>query len=144
MPSAYFVENCPLLEELLERHFEHMRGLLLQSPHVLAKVDALVLGGGYGRGEGGVVRSGDGVTPDALFNDLDYFLFTKEPDDPELRAKVHELEAGGRDILGIDVDIKCLALEDMGDPSESMMFHDLVAGHRVVQGPADFLRERFP
>lgn len=143
MTSAYFVDDCTVLEELLERHFEHMRTLLRQSPHVLAKVEALVLGGGYGRGEGGVLRSGDGTASDALFNDLDYFLFTNHADDAGLRAKVHELEVGGRDILGIDVDIKCLSAEDMGDPSESMMFYDLVAGHHVVLGAEDYLRARF-
>ena len=39
----------------------------------LSKLSALVLGGGYGRGEGGVFRH-DGI--EELYNDLDLFVFT--------------------------------------------------------------------
>ena len=103
-----------------------------------------MLGGGYGRGEGGVLRGRGPDSPASLFNDLDYFLFTAHPGHPEVAEAVHAMEAAGQDTLGIDVDIKCLAPADMGDPSASMMFSDLVAGHRVIHGPADYLRARFP
>jgi hypothetical protein len=144
MKPVYFLDACPELEELLERHFEHMRALLKQSPGVFDKIDALVLGGGYGRGEGGIVHGEEGSSKVALFNDLDYFLFTAHPNDPLIAEAIHALEAAGRDVLGIDVDIKCLALDEMGDPSESMMFSDLIAGHHIVYGPEDYLRSRFP
>jgi len=144
MRLEYFVNECPELEELLERHFEHLRALLRQRPRALEKVDALVLGGGYGRGEGGVLAGPAPDAPPELFNDLDYFLFTSHAGHPEVAQAVHAMEAAGKDTLGIDVDIKCLAPADMGDPSASMMFSDLVAGHRVIHGPADYLRARFP
>ena len=38
----------------------------------LPKLSAVVLGGGYGRGEGGVLRTEHG---DHLYNDLDFFVF---------------------------------------------------------------------
>ncbi len=144
MKPAYFLEENPKLEELLERHFEHMRALLRQRPGVTEKVDALILGGGYGRGEGSLLRGEDGNPEVSLYNDLDYFLFTSHPNASGIAAAVNDMETAGRDILGIDVDIKCLAPSDLGDPSESMMFSDLIAGHHVVYGAADYLRSRFP
>ena len=81
-----------------------LRSRIEADPSVAAKVEAVVLGGGYGRGEGGVLVNADGS--EELFNDLDYFLFATDPDDAALLAVVHGIERDGTEELGIDVDVK--------------------------------------
>ncbi|WP_309383897.1 hypothetical protein [Cerasicoccus frondis] len=99
-------------------------------------VEALILGGGYGRGEGGVDLTS--VEP-GLYNDLDYFLFSPTPDDPELLSTVREYERVESEALGIDVEVTCLAPSKLEGAERSMMFFDLVMGHCVVVGPEDYL-----
>lgn len=116
----------------LERHFERVR----QSLAAGGWRGTLVLGGGYGRGEGGVMAGPQGV---GFSNDLDYFLFDDVPDDSRLVAWCRQVEREESEELGIDVEIKCLRADSLGDPSRSMMFADLVAGHVVVAGDGGFL-----
>ena len=49
----------------------------------LPKLAEVVLGGGYGRGEGGVWHTPQG---DRLYNDLDFFVFSDHASKPERRA----------------------------------------------------------
>ena len=122
------------LECKLNAHFErtreHFSRLKAKAP------EAIVLGGGYGRGEGGVTE--DSAGQPCFFNDLDYFIFTDSPDDQELVAAVHEWEQAESLKMGIDVEGKCLPKSDLRQTKESMMFYDLVAGHIIVYGPEDF------
>lgn len=128
----------PLHSELdaqLKEHFA--RTVSYFSNGEAIRPDAVVLGGGYGRGEGGVVIR-DGCAP-AFFNDLDYFIFTDSPDDIELNAKVRAWEANESKLLGIDVEGKCLPPAQLGQAGTVMMFFDLVSAHNVVMGEADYL-----
>jgi hypothetical protein len=131
-------ERIPLpakLESELDAHFErtrsHFATLKTKAP------EAIVLGGGYGRGEGGVTK--DSAGEPCFFNDLDYFLFTESPNDEELVVAVHEWEKAESARMGIDVEGKCLPKNDLRQTKKSMMFYDLVAGHTIVSGPEDFL-----
>ena len=125
------------LESELAAHFErtreHFSGLGPKTP------EAIVLGGGYGRGEGGVAEDSTGQAH--FFNDLDYFIFTDSPGDQELIAAVHEWEHFESSKMGIDVEGKCLPKSDLRQADTSMMFYDLVVGHRVIFGPEDYLNE---
>ena len=132
MTGRYFEGEQPELECRLESHLARMR----QAFEEQGWRGALVLGGGYGRGEGGVMRERDGV---GFSNDLDYFLFDDVPGAPRLLAWCRQLECAESVALGIDVEIKCLRADSLGDPSRSMMFADLVAGHVVVAGDGGFL-----
>lgn len=132
MSGLYFEGNHVELESSLERHFARVR----DSFERRGGAGSLVLGGGYGRGEGGVMRGPEGLE---FSNDLDYFLFDDAPADPALAAWCREIEKTETETLGIDVEIKCLRADSLGDPSRSMMFADLVAGHVVVAGDAGFL-----
>ena len=132
MTGRYFEGNHPGLEARLEGHFARVRN----SFEACAYRGRLVLGGGYGRGEGGVMRGPDGV---GFSNDLDYFLFDDAPGDPGLESWCRQIERSESEVLGIDVEVKCLRADSVGDPSRSMMFADLVAGHVVVAGDAGFL-----
>jgi hypothetical protein len=133
-PERYFEGNHPGLQQRLEEHFSRISESFVNRGFS----GALVLGGGYGRGEGGVMESAGGVE---FSNDLDYFLFNDTPDDEALLSWCREIERSETAVLGIDVEIKTLRAGSIGDPSRSMMFADLVAGHIVVAGNADFLRK---
>lgn len=122
------------LDEHLQAHFErtrrHFEKLGSKAPV------AIVLGGGYGRGEGGIAWDGEGRL--RFFNDLDYFIFTPTPEDPALLEALRLWEREESAAMGIDVEGKCLRESDLNETPDSMMFFDLVAAQTIVSGPADF------
>ena len=132
MTGRYFEGDHPELERRLEDHMARMRHAFEEH----SWPGSLVLGGGYGRGEGGVMQEPDG---EGFSNDLDYFLFDDNPGNPSLQAWCRQMERTESAAMGIDVEIKCLRADSLGDPSCSMMFADLVAGHVVVAGDGVFL-----
>lgn len=132
MTARYFEGSYPDLERRLEDHFSRLAVAFGRK----AWRGALVLGGGYGRGEGGVMLT-EGEP--GFSNDLDYFLFDPTPEAPTLQAWCREIERVESLELGIDVEIKCLREDSIGDASRSMMFADLVAGHVLVAGDGRFL-----
>lgn len=75
-PSLHRYTLCPAPE--LNRELDAMRtaisGEIAASP-VAAKIAAVVLGGGYGRGEGGVWR--ETGKPDRPYNDIDFFVVSR-------------------------------------------------------------------
>ncbi len=102
---------------------------------------ALVLGGGYARGEGGVVRAGGHEAP---YNDLDFVLVVHEHrGNPSglLRPVSHRHEK----TLGIDVDFsRPLTVSDVRQWPHWLMWSDLLAAHRVILGPGDILTANAP
>lgn len=103
------------------------------------KFQALLLAGGYGRGEGGVLSTPEG---DAPYNDLEFFLLIQGH--PRLNERrygkaIHTLEHRMTEQLGIEVEMKILSLEKLVASPTSMFFYDLVCGHRVTAGPANVL-----
>lgn len=130
MERRFFEGDRPQATRLLEDHFSRLSERW-ERDRVPAR--ALVLGGGYGRGEGGVTESG------ALYNDLDYFLFADDPERPELERWCRAVETEETAVLGVDVEIKRLSPGAVAAGLRTMMFADLVAGHAVVAGDAGFL-----
>ncbi|MGL5019957.1 MAG: hypothetical protein ACRDBP_17610 [Luteolibacter sp.] len=104
------------------------------------KFQALLLGGGYGRGEGGVLSTPDG---DAPYNDLEFFLLISgHPRLNERRygAAIHALEHRMTEKLGIEVEFKILSLEKLISSPTTMFYYDLVCGHRVTVGAPNVLQ----
>ncbi len=106
-----------------------LRGLLPERP-----LDAVLLGGGYGRGEGGVWRTPAGDRP---YNDLEFYVF--------LRGNRHLNEARHGKALhvlgeiltpqaGIEVEFKIASLRELARAPVSMFSYDLVVGHRWLVG----------
>src|SRR4051812_47179309 len=61
-------------DETLERHLARACAQVLSGVRGLipaGKLEALLLGGGYGRGEGGVLRTPEGERP---YNDLEFYV----------------------------------------------------------------------
>ncbi|MGE9297177.1 MAG: hypothetical protein ACQKBV_12905, partial [Puniceicoccales bacterium] len=133
--AQYFNGTFPALLKRMDDHFDRARACFSQSS---APIEALILGGGYGRGEGGVYIEND---QPSFYNDLDYFLFTPTPEDPELIKQVHAFEKEESQALGIDVEVTCLHPSKLQGAERSMMFHDLIMGHHMVLGTPDYLAE---
>ncbi|MDX1952014.1 MAG: hypothetical protein SFY81_07500 [Verrucomicrobiota bacterium] len=100
---------------------------------------ALVLGGGYGRGEGGVLRTEAGDEP---YNDLEFFLFLRG--NPRLNERrfgkrLHHLAASLKEQIGIEVEFKIVNINQLVQGRVTMFYYDLVAAHWVVSGNPDLL-----
>lgn len=104
----------------------------------LPKLAAVVLGGGYGRGEGGVCRTAQG---DRLYNDLDFFAFSRGADRAESRRIAAELAgvaAKWEERLGVAVDISPIKeLSELPRVSGKLMYQELVRGWIPVWGEVD-------
>jgi len=99
-----------------------------------ARLEALVLGGGYGRGEGGVLHTEKGDRP---YNDIEYFLFLVGS--PRVNEKRYgkALHALGHDLsamCGIEVEFKITSSLALRSSPVSMFYYDLYTGHKTVLG----------
>jgi len=95
---------------------------------------ALVLMGGYGRGEGGY-RLVDGKP--APYNDYDYFLVVKglgRKEAAALQADLHEVAERLSQIVGVEVDLAVLRQESLSSAPFTLMNAEMKWGHRVVAG----------
>ncbi|MEA2012949.1 MAG: hypothetical protein U9O87_07730, partial [Verrucomicrobiota bacterium] len=119
----------------------------LISETVLAGVDknditALILGGGYGRGEGGVI-SHDGKMQ--LYNDYDFFVITENVSMQrrnELNRELYEISEGLTEKIGIDVDFgPAVNKSRIPKTTFTMMWYELKNGHYVIYGNKNLLKD---
>ncbi len=126
--------ECPELDRLVDdsctevgREVEALR---------IPRLAGVVLGGGYGRGEGGVRETGDGTR--ALFNDLDFFAITEEgASTDEIAAITAALEPVSKkwtDRLGLDVDFTVRTPWRIKHDEDRLMIQELVRGYFDVAG----------
>lgn len=95
-------------------------------------LEAIVLAGGYGRGEGGVCRSADGDRP---YNDLEFYVFLRGNRLWNQRRYVRFLgdlsDRLSRD-AAVHIELKLDSLRRLRHSPVSMFSYDLVSRHRVV------------
>ena len=102
---------------------------------------ALVLGGGYGRGEGGVLRVSGAELP---YNDLDLVLIVRRKTALPWDA-LHGIQHKYASLTGIEVDFsRPLTVDDIRGWPPTLMWSDLLHGHRVLDGDADILTANAP
>ena len=134
--GVYFVDDEPALAERLANYLQRLGESLAVSPAAQGTV-ALLLSGGYGRGEGGVFRDAQGA-PD-LYNDLEFYMLLVDAG-AEAAAEEwcvqHERE--GTIELGIDVEFKRLPIAVLRAGEPSMFYYDLMQGHRLIWGRSDW------
>jgi hypothetical protein len=106
----------------------------VQSLVPAAKLGAILLGGGYGRGEGGVRETPAGDRP---YNDLEFYVCLRGNDwlnerryGEGIRALAEELSPGA----GVEVELKLFSLGKLRRSPVSMFYYDLVMGHRWILG----------
>jgi len=102
---------------------------------------ALILGGGYGRGEGGVVNRDNRELP---YNDLDLTIVVNEPSSVD-QYRLEAIGMKASDAIGIEVDFsRPVAPCDIQNWPNTLMWHDLLNGHIVLAGESDILRRLAP
>jgi hypothetical protein len=98
------------------------------------KFVALVLLGGYGRGEGGYVLRNGQPEP---YNDYDYFVvvhgLSRSQRSELTRRLAEQAKALERDV-GVEVDFALLRQEKLPRADYSLMNAEMIWGHRVVAG----------
>lgn len=96
------------------------------------QLEALVLGGGYGRGEGGVLRTPAGERP---YNDLEFYVFLCGNRFWNERKFSGVLNALGERLspeAGLHVEFKVDSIARWRRAPVTMFSYDLVSGHRVI------------
>jgi len=137
--TPYTVCNDKEIGDLINRHMEQIvRKVLELVPE--KDVSAVILGGGYGRGEGGIKIDGG---KKSLYNDYDMFIVSNNISRSK-KVKYHkilndELEPFSKEI-GIDVDFGPLKNRcELSHVPFTMMYYELRNGHKVVYGNPDVL-----
>jgi hypothetical protein len=132
----YTMTADPDVESLLDRFLPDVSAEIgaLQLP----KLRAVVLGGGYGRGEGGVLHTSEGGR---LYNDLDFFVFTENADAGEaarINRELKKISERGESRLGIAVDFgPAKNISALKAVSHTLMYQELLRGWLPVWGQAD-------
>ena len=125
------------LEARIARDLERIAEVAVD--RVGERFHALVLGGGYGRGEGGG-RQRDGAWEP--YNDYDLFLIMEGLPAWQRSSMRSEMAAVGRSLeedLGLEVELSAIRIQDVGKLPFTMMWCELVGGHHVVRGCSEAL-----
>ncbi len=138
MNSRFTRDGSPALEQQLADVCELVReGIFAIVPD--AKLEGIALAGGYGRGEGGVLRTEEGDQP---YNDLEFFVFIRGStllNDRRYKASLHELGERLTPAAGIEVEFKIISSAALRKAKPSMFYYDLVMGHRWLIGDDSLL-----
>ena len=106
------------------------------------RIEALLLGGGYGRGEGGVLREAGGDRP---YNDLEFYLFLKgnrHANEVRYHRRLEVLAQILTPLADVEVEVKIASVAEWRSRPASMFSYDLALGHRSLAGPAPVLGEQ--
>jgi hypothetical protein len=117
------------LERTCARIVSGIRGLIPP-----AKLEAIILGGGYGRGEGGVLRDGKGDRP---YNDLEFYVSvrgSRHINEVRYRRRLEVLGEILTHLADVEVEFKITSLAQMAARPVSMFSYDLATGHRLLWG----------
>ena len=124
---------------------QHLQELCLRARRAVAEaipnsiVEGMLLGGGYGRGEGGVLRTPQGERP---YNDLEFYIFlkgsfllTKRKFQPVLDRCAHLLS----NEADIEIEFRATSLGKLRRSAPNMFDYDLIMGHRWCIGDDNLL-----
>lgn len=137
-PSRFTLDGSPELEAHLARTCTRIaagiRGLI-----PARKLEAILLGGGYGRGEGGVLRTPAGDRP---YNDLEFYICLRGNRHLNEQLHGHALHVLGEILTpqaGVEVEFKIASLPELAASPVSMFSYDLMLGHRWLLGEEPLL-----
>ena len=133
MSARFTIDGSENLEQHLAVTCMHVRaGVERIIPS--GKLEGLVLAGGYGRGEGGVLRENGRDLP---YNDMEFFVFMRGStfiNDRRFKTALHKLGESLSPAVGLDVEFKILSTARLRRSPVSMFYYDLIMGHRCVIG----------
>jgi len=133
--SRYTLKGDAAFDKMLDKHLIDISEAVKQSD-ISEDIAAIVLGGGYGRGEGGVFKTSDGQ--EKLYNDLDFFVITKNLKRSRLKKINKAFALIGESFsknIGVDVDFgPAKNLKQLSKMPFTMMWQELREGHIVIYG----------
>lgn len=137
--ARFTLDGSDALEEHLARTCEKVRSEI-QRLIPSDKLEAIVLGGGYGRGQGGVLKTPNGDKP---YNDLEFYVFLRGSRVLNERNYSKQLCDLGDKLApeaGLHVEFKVDSLSRLRSAPVTMFSYDLVSGHKIIFGSADIFR----
>lgn len=134
----------PLGEPELEAHIARDLARIVDvvTAAMGSRLRTLLLGGGYGRGEGGGLRDANGVW--RPYNDYDLFAIVGGVPRwrlPKLRTELQEFAQQLEAELGVEVELAPLRQEDLSHLPNTMMWCELLGAPRVLAGDAAVLAD---
>jgi rhamnosyltransferase len=123
--------------DALENHLARTCEKVLAGVQALVPRDtleALVLGGGYGRGQGGVLKTNSG---DAPYNDLEFYVFMRGNrvlNERRYHRPLRELGERLSADAGLHVEFKVDSLPRLRRSPVTMFSYDLISGHCTLLG----------
>jgi hypothetical protein len=105
------------------------------------KLQALLLGGGYGRGHGGVLKTSSGDKP---YNDLEFYICidgSPRLNERKFGRDLHNLAHTLTFSAGVEVEFKITSIKKLQTVPPTMFTYDLAAGHRALLGKNDFFAD---
>ena len=139
MNNKYTVYGDAEFDKKIDADMEQIRKAVLK---VVPEEDlsALILGGGYGRGEGGVFLQNGTME---LYNDYDFFVISNDLSRAKMQmyhAKLFEVGEELTEEIGIDVDFGPFRnVSDLPGMKFTMMWFELKQAHIVVYGNDNIL-----
>ena len=132
-PRRFTIDGSDALESRLTELCEHVANGVREiiPPRALK---ALVLGGGYGRGQGGVLHLESG---DAPYNDLEFYIFVRGNtvvNDGRYKKLLDEFGEKLSPTAGLHVEFKITSAGKLRTGPVTMFSYDLVSGHRMILG----------
>ena len=137
-PRRYTLDGDQAVEARIERDQQTIAAAV-RAVVPAEQFVALVLMGGYGRGEGGYRDTAAGPEP---YNDYDYFVVLRRGNSRERADTAAKLAVLARRLeseVGVEVDFALLRLERLRRLEFSLMNTEMAWGHRVVAGDTDVL-----
>jgi hypothetical protein len=140
VPARFTLDGDAALEGQLEqtcaRVLSGIRGLI-----PAGRLEAVLLGGGYGRGEGGVLRGPAGDRP---YNDLEFYVAirgNRHLNEFRFHRRLEVLAEILTHLADVEVEFKITSLAELAARPVSMFSYDLVAGHRLLWGDPELPRQ---
>ena len=130
----YTLDGDAALENHLARICSQVRSSVLIDIIPRQKLEAVVLAGGYGRGEGGVLQTANGDQP---YNDMEFYVFVRGNtliNERRFEGALHLLAHRLSALAGVEVEFKILSLARLRRSAVTMFSYDLMMGHRWVYG----------
>lgn len=136
--SRFTVDGGPDLERRLAQLCLDVRNAVLELIPPW-RLDGILLGGGYGRGEGGVLQTPEGERP---YNDLEFYVFLRGNamiSERKFRGPLHQIGARLTPAAGLEIEFKVMTVAKLLTAQPSMFYYDLAAGNRLIFGDPDVL-----
>jgi len=135
MLKKYTVYGSNEIRQKIEEDLSLIKKEMLATITDIDHVRALILGGGYGRDEGGVLIS---KGKEYTFNDYDFFVIIDQVSQrikKRIDRQFHDLHKKLTPVIGIDVDFgPALSVNQLQNLPFHLMWYELKKGYKTIWG----------